>query len=964
MRTKHLLFLTLLLCSLLLAYTSIADAQKVHACLILLGPIMLIRFRFNDVVYKSISLLFSLLLIFGVPATLIANEGANGYFPHTLGSFWVYEDQDGNKLTRRAVEKKTIEGETYHAFSYEPALEDWADYDYHIHPHLYQVGEERVTFWVGDEVEKALKARLTREVEALGEIHAENFDLLYDIEVEAQDEFYVLPTSVTFNEKWDAAQIKAKITLTPDPPQDPEKMIFELTIVETGKVLGTENVETPAGTFEDCLKIEYWTATEVSISPLDAAEELDPPGESVTMLWVAPNVGIVKFYQEAEDILLKVAPLGQFMAATTVKTLKLKRLEPVADAQKVHACLILLGNDPKPTYRASVDINQEAMIGLMEIVSRNADVHMTLMKSEPGRSGEVTHTHLVKMETKARTPTDQLSIIKPAQVTQWIRNLKVGPSDTVFIYFNGHGKVNRYGTHQLLFDKTGTKQLARDVVLEALRETPCRLKMLITDTCSTVQNTAHPAGRKALAWYGDIEAKPQFYARNLFLEHTGTLDITATSPEIRTASDTDKAYGDDQVGGFFTYALTHALVPAADKNQDDFLSWEEVFAATQEGTKWLCETHPLVKPLNTIQRPVDHTLPTPRPVDHTLPPKPPKPTPSTAILNFTSVPSGATVSIDNAVVGKTPLTDYEIEMDGGSTKEIKVTIKASGYEDSVETFRVQRGKPLNWKFELTKKVTDIPKTIRGQDGAEMVLSPAGEFQMGSNDGYDDEKPGHTVHVDAFYMDKYEVTNAQYKRFVDANPQWRKDRIEDRFHHGDYLKHWNGNDYPAGKADHPVVYVSWYAAMAYAEWTGKRLPTEAEWEKAARGGLAEKKYPWGDTIDASKVNYYSSRDGSSSRVVGSYAPNGYGLYDMAGNVREWCLDRYDPNFYEGSPERNPIPGGSIQFITDNYKSTRAPYVVRGGSWRTNENGVRCARRDYYTPAATSDTIGFRCVRAVQ
>ena len=288
---------------------------------------MLIRFRFNAVVYKSISIFFSLLLVFGVPATLIANEGSNDYFPHTPGSFWVYADQDGNKLTRRAVEEKMIAGETYHAFSYEPALEDWADYDYHIHPNLYQIDKERVTFWVGDEVEKALKARLTKEIEAFGEIHAANFDLLYDIEVEAQDEFYVLPTSVTFNEKWDAGEIKAKITLTPDPPQDPEEVILAFTIVETGKILGTENVETPAGTFEDCLKIEYRTATEVSIFPQDEDEESNPPGESVTTLWVAPNIGIAKFHQEAEDILLKVIPLPEIKASTTVKTLELKRYE-------------------------------------------------------------------------------------------------------------------------------------------------------------------------------------------------------------------------------------------------------------------------------------------------------------------------------------------------------------------------------------------------------------------------------------------------------------------------------------------------------------------------------------------------------------------------------------------------------------------------------------------------------------
>ena len=218
----------------------------------------------------------------------------------------------------------------------------------------------------------------------------------------------------------------------------------------------------------------------------------------------------------------------------------------------------------------------------------------------------------------------------------------------------------------------------------------------------------------------------------------------------------------------------------------------------------------------------------------------------------------------------------------------------------------------------------------------MVLISADEFQMGSNDGDDNEKPVHTVQVDAFYMDKYEVTNAQYKQFVDANPDWRKDRIDNRFHNGLYLKHWNGNTYPRGKADHPVVWVSWYAATAYAEWTGKRLPTEAEWEYAARGGLAGKKYPWGDTIDASKANY--NENVNDTTVVGNYAPNGYGLYDMAGNVFEWCQDTWD--------------------------SDKSNHVLRGGSWRGNAQNVRCARRDADTPPYASDYLGFRCVRAVQ
>ena len=176
--------------------------------------------------------------------------------------------------------------------------------------------------------------------------------------------------------------------------------------------------------------------------------------------------------------------------------------------------------------------------------------------------------------------------------------------------------------------------------------------------------------------------------------------------------------------------------------------------------------------------------------------------------------------------------------------------------------------------------------------------------MGSNapEAWGHEQPTHAVYVDAFFMDKYEVTNAQYKQFADANPQWGKDRIDSNFHNGDYLDHWNGNDYPQGKANHPVVFVSWYAAMAYAGWVEKRLPTEAEWEHAARGSLVGKKYPWGDGIDTDKANYGWSVGDTTS--VGKYPANKYGLYDMAGNVWEWCLDEYNPDFYSTSPREKP------------------------------------------------------------
>ena len=587
---------------------------------------------------------------------------------------------------------------------------------------------------------------------------------------------------------------------------------------------------------------------------------------------------------------------------------------------------------------------------------------MTLMKSEPGRSGEVTHTHLVKMEIKAQNSPDQLGIISPDQVTEWIRNLEVGASDTVLIYFNGHGKMDRYGTHQLYFDKS--KWLVRDVVLKALREKSCRLKLLITDTYSETMRGTHPAGGADLAQYGNSEAKPQFYARNLFLEHTGILDITAASPEIRTAIDTDKAYADAVRGGFFTYALTNALVPTADINGDDFLSWEEVFAAIEAKTKQLYEKQPVLKAQNIIQQPVAHT-PFPTRISggegsgasiH------PDTTASVVHLNFTSVSSGARVSIDGAVisidgavVGKTPLMNYEVEIDGSNTKEIEVAIKATGYEEDVKTFRVRRGKPFNWEFELRKKVPEIPESFIGQDGAEMVLIDAGKFR--------------TVYVDAFYMDKYEVTNAEYAAFLNAKGK-----------HAEAGKAWYRIGHPSsrieyvsrkyqvkgGYENHPVTLVSWYGAMAYAAWQGKRLPTEVEWEKAARGGLLGLKYPWGNAIDSKHANYNNYV--KDTTVVGKYAPNGYGLYDMAGNVSEWCLDEYNPpDFYNErpiraiSPSQNPLIG---RVVLDDYTGVKTIRVLRGGSWSDHATLVRVTLRLFGTPTAASSDIGFRCVRAVE
>ncbi len=263
----------------------------------------------------------------------------------------------------------------------------------------------------------------------------------------------------------------------------------------------------------------------------------------------------------------------------------------------------------------------------------------------------------------------------------------------------------------------------------------------------------------------------------------------------------------------------------------------------------------------------------------------------------------------------------------------------------------------------TSEITSAPTISSVDVPPDMVLIPAGEFQMGSNDeeANESEKPVHRVYIDAFYMDKYLVTNEQYKAFLEANPQWQKNGIHRDFHNGNYLRTWNRNNYPKGKTNHPVVNVTWYAAMAYAEWADKRLPTEAEWEKAARGGLTGKKYPWGDQIDTIRANY--GENIGATTPIGEYPPNDYGVHDMAGNVWEWCLDEHDLDFYAQASYRNPIAGGDITEILNNFTTLKTYRVLRGGSWVSIPRYVRVAPRFKFTPAHSINNVGFRCARPV-
>ena len=255
--------------------------------------------------------------------------------------------------------------------------------------------------------------------------------------------------------------------------------------------------------------------------------------------------------------------------------------------------------------------------------------------------------------------------------------------------------------------------------------------------------------------------------------------------------------------------------------------------------------------------------------------------------------------------------------------------------------------------------TSLPTEITDAKGVQMMLIPSGEFTMGTGaTANSDEQPAHQVYLDAFYMDNYEVTNALYRACVDAghcNPP-QNTSFNNSF------SYYGNSQYD----NYPVIYVDWNQAKAYCEWRGGSLPTEAQWEKAARGS-DERIYPWGNDFDDSGVNFcdkncsapwaaHNLDDGYvGTAPVGSYesGKSPYGIYDLAGNVWEWVADWYSDTYYQNSPAANPLGPDSGQYR-----------VRRGASWGNVYLGgnVRSVKRDDLTPNSIDSNLGFRCARS--
>jgi len=229
----------------------------------------------------------------------------------------------------------------------------------------------------------------------------------------------------------------------------------------------------------------------------------------------------------------------------------------------------------------------------------------------------------------------------------------------------------------------------------------------------------------------------------------------------------------------------------------------------------------------------------------------------------------------------------------------------------------------------------------------MVRIPAGEFTMGRtrltpDDNTKmrpivllDDRPAHPVWLDAYWMDKTEVTNAQYARFAKATS--RK-----------VPYHWLGGRVPDGQDRFPVYNVDWDDANAYCAWAGKRLPTEAEWERAARGGREGLNFPNGDKLDAKQARYGVQ---TGPGPVGEFPPNDFGLFDMAGSVAEWCADWFAREYYASSERRNPKGPASGKYR-----------VIRGGAWSDPPPRVTVFFRNWVRPNQKTPNLGFRCARS--
>jgi formylglycine-generating enzyme required for sulfatase activity len=297
----------------------------------------------------------------------------------------------------------------------------------------------------------------------------------------------------------------------------------------------------------------------------------------------------------------------------------------------------------------------------------------------------------------------------------------------------------------------------------------------------------------------------------------------------------------------------------------------------------------------------------------------------------------------------------------GSPAIAKWLFSATATATQTSEIRTQNLNPPLATETLTDEVTVLAPSptaalsTLGVDHMPLILIPAGDFQMGSIGNAIDERPIHTVYLNDYFIDQTEVTNSMYEACVQSGKcELPRANTSHTRHVGNNSSYYADPEFE----NYPVIYVSWNDAKDYCEYVGRRLPTEAEWEKAASWDDAKdvkRIYPWGNSIDCSYANFYGGENRTlcvgDTTPVGSYL-NGasfYGVLDLAGNVAEWVSDRYDPQYYGNSPDANPLGPRSGDYI-----------VVRGGSFLVgSDNNIRSSDREKLPPDTASHNVGFRC-----
>lgn len=327
-----------------------------------------------------------------------------------------------------------------------------------------------------------------------------------------------------------------------------------------------------------------------------------------------------------------------------------------------------------------------------------------------------------------------------------------------------------------------------------------------------------------------------------------------------------------------------------------------------------------------------------------------------ARLKVSSDPAGAAILLNGKSTGK--VTPAELEVTPGA---VRVQLQQEGYQIKELDVQVTAGQttdvsarleatfpPAGWPDFLQnfKPVAGLKYRVMAKDGMPQVFIPEGVFTMGDSigDGARSERPVRRIHLSGYWMDLHEVTNRQYESFLNATGHKPDDR---------WVK-WNQDTGP----NYPACYVTWYEASAYADWAGRTLPTEAQWERAARGGLEGKRYEWGDNPDPAYANadfqdrlrFSYENHLKYCQPVCEDKPNGFGLFDMCGNVWEWSRDWFDDGWLQNMPEKDPV-----RLVPTREKV----HTLRGGSWQDGPMVVRVSSRLLRHRDNFYDTFGFRC-----